>query len=164
MIRTLRGLGLVVAALAWGSSPVASQDLDEGHREAILELMQLTESEKMIDQMLTLTVLGMMQALQSARPDIPADAFDTAEGAAITVMVDHQGEFLDAMVEIYARHFTVDEIRELNVFYRSPLGRKVIRKMPETMAEGAAAGRAWAESLEPQVRAAVERELTERGY
>jgi uncharacterized protein len=42
--------------------------------------------------------------------------------------------FEDATV-IYARVFTFDELKELNAFYDSPLGRKLVQKMPELLRE-----------------------------
>jgi len=32
---------------------------------------------------------------------------------------------------IYARHFTVDELHELAAFYRTPVGAKTLREMPQ---------------------------------
>ena len=44
----------------------------------------------------------------------------------------------DAMKEappIYARHFTVDELKELTAFYRTPTGAKALREVPQVMGE-----------------------------
>jgi hypothetical protein len=39
---------------------------------------------------------------------------------------------------LYARTYTVDELRQMAVFYRSPLGQKMLATMPQLMAECAA--------------------------
>ena len=36
---------------------------------------------------------------------------------------------------IYARVFTFEELKELSAFYDSPLGRKLLQKMPELLRE-----------------------------
>lgn len=44
----------------------------------------------------------------------------------------------DAMKEappIYARHFTVAELKELAAFYRTPTGSKALRELPQVMGE-----------------------------
>lgn len=44
----------------------------------------------------------------------------------------------DAMKEappIYARHFTVAELRELATFYRTPTGAKALSEMPQVMGD-----------------------------
>jgi hypothetical protein len=49
-------------------------------------------------------------------------------------------EMLDAMVPIYARHYTVDELHQMAVFYQTPVGVKSLRLMPQLMAEGMQVG------------------------
>ena len=44
------------------------------------------------------------------------------------------------MAEIYANAFNADELRELNNFYRTPVGRKTIELMPTLMSQGAQLG------------------------
>ena len=44
------------------------------------------------------------------------------------------------MVKIYANAFSADELRELNDFYRTPVGMKTIELMPTLMGQGAQLG------------------------
>jgi len=54
-----------------------------------------------------------------------------------------QLEYMMAIVKdgpaIYARHFTVEELREIIAFYRTPTGAKVLRLTPQLTAEVMAA-------------------------
>jgi hypothetical protein len=47
---------------------------------------------------------------------------------------------IDEMVPLYANNYTVAEIKELTVFYRSPVGRKMMTLSPKLAAEGMAVG------------------------
>lgn len=49
-------------------------------------------------------------------------------------------EMLEAMVPIYARHYTADEMRQLATFYKTPVGAKTLRLMPQLMNEGMQVG------------------------
>jgi hypothetical protein len=49
-------------------------------------------------------------------------------------------EMLDAMVPLYARHFTADEIKQLAAFYRTPVGQKTMTEMPSLMMEAMQVG------------------------
>jgi hypothetical protein len=49
-------------------------------------------------------------------------------------------EMLEAMVPIYARHYTVDEMRQMAAFYKTPVGQKSLRLMPQLMSEGMQVG------------------------
>lgn len=46
----------------------------------------------------------------------------------------------DDMAGIYAEAFTVQELKELNAFYRTATGQKTIQKMPELMQKGGQLG------------------------
>jgi len=44
-------------------------------------------------------------------------------------------ESLKVAPDIYAQHFSADELRELLAFYRTPLGSKVLTEVPKVMGE-----------------------------
>ncbi|MET3132208.1 hypothetical protein AAKU55_002478 [Oxalobacteraceae bacterium GrIS 1.11] len=44
-------------------------------------------------------------------------------------------EMIAEIVPLYARHFTVEEIGQVAVFYRTPVGVKMLASMPEIMNE-----------------------------
>jgi hypothetical protein len=44
------------------------------------------------------------------------------------------------MVDLYASEFSEQELRDLSAFYRTPLGAKVLRVLPEIMQRGSAIG------------------------
>ena len=46
------------------------------------------------------------------------------------------GELVEKVaIEIYHRHFTVDEVKDLIVFYKTPTGQKLIKLLPQITAE-----------------------------
>ncbi len=47
-------------------------------------------------------------------------------------------DIVAAMVQVYARHYTLDEVRQLSAFYKTPAGRKSVVIMPQLMAESMA--------------------------
>ena len=44
-------------------------------------------------------------------------------------------EMITEIVPLYARHFTVTEIKAMTVFYKSPAGSKMLQTMPKVMNE-----------------------------
>ena len=63
-------------------------------------------------------------------------------------------------VPIYDKHFTEPELRDLIAFYRSPVGQKVITKMPELMTEMMTG---FMEKLGPKMRELMNR-ITEEEF
>ena len=45
-----------------------------------------------------------------------------------------------SMAEIYARAFTDDDLRSLIAFYRTPLGQRLVEKLPEVLRQGSQLG------------------------
>jgi uncharacterized protein len=65
---------------------------------------------------------------------------------------------------IYARHFTVDELHQLTAFYRTPIGTKTLREMPQMTKEGNARS---AQHLRNQLQQEIDaftKILQENGY
>lgn len=44
-------------------------------------------------------------------------------------------EMKNVTMNVMARHFTPDEIREITAFYKTPIGAKVVNEMPQIMTE-----------------------------
>ena len=65
---------------------------------------------------------------------------------------------------IYARNFTVDELRELTAFYRSPLGQKVQQKLPTVMQESMAMGARFGQEISREAGEQMINELRKRGH
>ncbi len=73
----------------------------------------------------------------------------------------------DAMKEappIYARHFTVAELRELAAFYRTPTGAKALHEMPQVMGDMTALLVPRLQELQRHTSEAFEKILREHGY
>ncbi len=49
-------------------------------------------------------------------------------------------DILNETVPIYARNFSADELKQVTAFYRSPVGAKMLAKMPQLMGEGMQVG------------------------
>ena len=49
-------------------------------------------------------------------------------------------DILSETVPIYARNFSADELKQITAFYRSPVGAKMLAKMPQLMGEGMQVG------------------------
>jgi hypothetical protein len=57
----------------------------------------------------------------------------------------------ELVIPLYDRHFSLDELRGLNAFYSSPLGRKTIAVMPALLNDSMALGARWGRELGPRI-------------
>lgn len=60
-------------------------------------------------------------------------------------------ELINMTAEIYAKHFTAQELDELIAFYKTPIGKKLIEKLPIITSESMEKGQAWGANLGQKV-------------
>jgi hypothetical protein len=126
--RSLLALCFLLCAL-----PASAQDeaaTDSTVRAKVHDLLVLTKTNETtqmyIDNVLaTLEQQGSTSLLKAFRKDFTVEA--------MTEMI----------VDIYAKHFTAEEIDEIAAFYDSPFGQKYIALRPVITQETIAASQAW---------------------
>jgi uncharacterized protein len=97
------------------------------------KLFSLMNTEKMIDEMMD----NMIPALkQQASGQITGEDAKEKFDKYIDFMMNETKELSkkivnEEMVQIYDKHFTHEEIKDLIKFYKSPTGKKLLEKTPE---------------------------------
>jgi len=113
--------------------PAWALAVSSSHRQAAEELLSVSgmkdSMDKMINNMLNMQVRRSPQMvpykdvmLKFLRKYLSYDSI--------------KGDF----VNIYTEEFTEDELRQITAFYRTPVGKKTIQKMPALMKKGAQVG------------------------
>jgi hypothetical protein len=83
----------------------------------------------------SLTDAQRKEQLQKIEADLPKMAEVTRN-----VMNDPAviAEMEAAVIDLYARYFTVEEVKQIAAYYRTPIGAKSLQLMPQVMAESMA--------------------------
>jgi hypothetical protein len=122
---------LIVSLALLQTQPAAGDD--DARRTLALEVMTLTGATAGGDQL----GQGMMAILRPVYPGVPEE-FWARLASEISIQ-----EIIELSIPIYMRHFDEQELAELVAFYKSPIGRKMIERMPEVMQEGTQIGAEW---------------------
>lgn len=140
--------------------PIAANKSDASDEAAkiadIRKLLELTGSRDMVNQMKG----TLMAQFRQASPNLPPEMFDE-------MLDEMKAEDLEeAIIPIYVKHFSADDIKQLIAFYESPFGRKVTRAMPQIMQECNEIGINWGQNIVTRVATKWRKEgkLTEREY
>lgn len=80
---------------------------------------------------------GFKQKIPDATPAQLAQVDQFAEGLFKEMPID---EMIDAMVPIYQKHLTKEDLSAILAFYSSPVGQKLQREQPAMMQEGMQVG------------------------
>lgn len=126
------------------------------------KLMELVGTRQILRDIFDQDIDAQIAAMRHARPDVPGQFWQD-----FSLEFKRQAspdELMKAILPIYDKHFTHQEIRQLIAFYESPLGRKISTTLPEIQRESVEAGRSWGEQLGDRMHAELKQRLTEKGY
>lgn len=141
---------LLTAALVLLPTAVLSNNASTAKTADIHRLLEVTGAIAMGSQM-----VDQLLAIQAqAQPNIPSQVW-----ADMRTEINFD-EFEPAMVQIYDKHFTADEIGQLLAFYESEIGRRFIEKQPAIVQDSMAAGQTWAIGIQEKLRA----KLQQKGF
>ena len=75
-----------------------------------------------------------------------------------------KAELVYEVAVIYANHFTEQELKELVVFYKSPLGQKMLREEPAALDQSMKRAQDWSADFSDAVLARIRSEMAKRGH
>lgn len=109
---------------------------EASQRKAALKLLEVTNSQKILDQMMA--SMEQMMTSQFKAMNLPPEGREAAEEArkeSLAMLRDILSweQMRDLYVDIYSEVFTEGELNQLVEFYQSPLGARLLEKMPEVM-------------------------------
>lgn len=162
MTRFARALCVALALLAVGV-PARAQAPTDDARAAVRELVEATNFLALIDKILVAMLPEMVNIFSKENPGTRANVERAMREVVLPAMQEQRAAFVAGVEELYLRHFTAAELRDMTAFYRTPTGRKSLEVMPQLQAESMAMGAEWGRQA---VIRAIERnreELRRRG-
>lgn len=133
-------------------SPLAARADETTHRASAEALLNNMEMDKLMSQ-------SVDQMLQMQVQQNPAIAPYQAQMKTFLSKYMSWAAMKDDMVKIYVAEFTEPELRELNAFYQTPLGKKTVQKMPTLLAKGAELGQKRVQEHLPELQAAIQSQV-----
>src|SRR5579871_4718370 len=155
---------LIIACLLLFSPSLASAQTPSPEAKAAAR--SLVTTMKLADQykaLLPAILLGIKPAVTQDRPELERD-YDAMMPMIADAFTPYYESMVDGIAAIYAANFTADELRQMEAFYRQPVGQKMLEKLPvisqQALAVGQEIGRKAAEDLRQRLSEA----LRQRGH
>ena len=161
-MKRLVGVFLLATSLAL---PAGAQDkAAPGTMQAARELAAIMTGD-------TVEQLSRAMAAQ-VWPTIEAQVAGKVDAATLAEMraefertlVSFTGEVMKGAPEVYARHFSVQELQDMIAFYKSPTGVKALREMPMVMADVSAQTAPRLQALQGELNARMRAIMAKHGY
>lgn len=133
---------LLVATTLFFSTFVYAQQGSASKQKRIVKLMELAGATEVLESM----KVTLKESYKRNLPDVDPAFWDEYFGELST-----EG-LIRLIVPVYDKHFTDEDISALIAFYESPVGRKMMGKMPLIMQESMAAGEQWGMQIGQRVQ------------
>ena len=137
---------------ATDSSPsaadAASQPVDPAKAAEIRKMLESTGRIKVMQQISE----QMIARAKKQNNGVSSEFWDRLEKE-----MNIQG-FLDKMVPIYAKYYTLDDLKAINAFYETPAGQRYVAAYPQIMQECMPIAQDWAKMVLNRVKSELKEE------
>ena len=127
-----------------------SQEKSAEKEKDIIRLLEITNAKDLASQVFDM----MIPQIAQLTPNVPQDVWDLMRQK---IDID---DFVDMFIDIYDRHFSHEEIKQLIAFYETPVGRRFVQETPGITKDSMQAGQEWGMRLGLKIM----QELKKGGY
>lgn len=149
---------LVAASACSQTTPAAPATAPSATKETkIRELINLMGTPKVAVEMMKSQVASLKKLMPF--PPAAQDDFEKEFLASINIR-----ELVNLIVPIYDRHFSEQDVDGMLAFYRSPVGQRFIKALPQVTAESQKVGEEWGKGLGMKVGRKIGERLDRGDY
>jgi uncharacterized protein len=134
--------------------------------EAMTAARNLVATMKLADQyraLLPAILLGLKPALVQDRPEIERD-YDAMTTTIVDAFMPFYTTMLDDVAKVYASNFTVEELQQIDNFYRLPVGQKLLEKSPAIAQQSAQISQDISRKATDELRMRLTEALRKKGH
>lgn len=126
----------------------APDDIDPAKKVEIVKLLQTMGTVKMTQQ-----IMGqMISQFKVQNSSISSDFWDRFEKE-----MNVQG-LVDKIIPLYAKYYSLDDLKALNAFYQTPAGQRMLTATPLIMHESMAIGQDWGRQVVTHLMSEIKEE------
>jgi len=151
--------GLLVCSISAALAQTPSPDAMTAAR-SLVTTMKLTDQYKAL---LPAILLTLKPALTQDRPEIERD-YEAMMPAMADAFAPYYTAMVDAVATVYASNFTVDELHQIEAFYRQPVGQKLLQKSPALAQQSGQVGQESSRKAADDLRARLTEALRQKGH
>jgi len=134
--------------------------------DAMTAARSLVTTMKLPDQykaLLPAILLSLKPSLVQDRPEIERD-YETMMPMIVDAFTPYYNQMIDAIATVYANNFTASELRDIEAFYRQPVGQKLLEKSPILALQSNQVGQDASRKAADDLRARITEALRQKGH
>ncbi len=149
-------LFILILVLGIGGVNVAQTTQNQPSKEyiaALKKLIVVSGADATVKQLIPQMFAMMRQQL----PNVPSKYWEEVEKVMMKTLVD---DWVEMLIPIYHKRFTLSDLQGIIKFYESPVGKKMAAEQPAIASESMAVGQQWGVKIATK----VEEALKAKGY
>jgi len=127
------------------------------------ELIELKGSTQLWDAVVPGVIEQAKGVFLQTNPALGRELNDVAAQLR-TEYAPRSSQLVEQIAQLYAKTFTEQELKEALVFYKSPLGRKIVSEEPRVLDEGFRRIQQWTNQFSEEVIGRMRAEMKKKGY
>ncbi len=162
---SLSSIVFVASLIAACLAPVATQAQQPSATAISLarEVIVAKGANGLVDPLVRGVIESVKNSFIPTNPNLTRELNDVAT----TLHKEFDGktnDVLDQMARAYATRFTEQELKDLLVFYKTPLGQKFTKEEPAAIEDGLKRAQQWADTFADTVMARMRTEMKKKGH
>jgi hypothetical protein len=152
-----------LACVAFAGSARAQQQPSAAALAAAKEILQLKGSLNIFEPLVPGVVEQAKGLFTQQNPNLSKDISDAA-AALRTELAPRRDQLNDAIARLYALRFTEQELKDTLVFFKTPLGKKLLVEEPTFVEQTLRFAQDWANKLSEEVVEKMRTAMRKKGH
>ena len=157
--RMKTGMAAAIICVAF-IQPSQAQDISQEHLDAAKAMLKAGGSTVTLDNILPNLASRMKSQLILSQPNLEAEISRVVDEAAIAI-APRRGDLENEVARLYANVFSQEELEEINAFYNTEAGKKLLKESPVLIREIAKASRTWTAGVDRDMRQDIAKRMQE---
>jgi hypothetical protein len=145
------------------TAPVRGQSPSPDALAAAKELLAAQDMPEQFKSLMPMLMKNLKPAMVKGRPELERD-YDTIVPILLEGFQARIGELSQSIAIVYANNFSVDDLRAITAFYKSPVGRNFLQKMTAIGGQTTAIMQKFAQSVAGEMEKRINEELRKKGH
>jgi hypothetical protein len=144
---------IIGVTLLWCASPARADETSKSAKAE--ELLQLTQGDQMV-KMMEPMMKGMAAQMNNDMPAEQRAKVGEMQVKMMALVAARLSKARPALVKVYTDTYTEEEIDGILAFYKSPVGKAFLQKMPEVMQRSMPVMMQMIGDLQPELKTIME--------
>jgi hypothetical protein len=141
-------------------NPASPNEAAMAAARSLVATMKVTDQFKAV---MPVIMQALKPAIVRGRPEIERD-LDAMMPMLLEAFEPYYRQMVDGIASVYATNFTVDELKDIETFYRSPSGQKMLAKTQAILQQSMQVGQMFGQQAGEDLRQRAIEELRKKGH